>query len=86
MVTAPESIGGLGLLSIETQQIVEAIDLILSLYNSLSPVKYLLSESLELIQLESGSVNPVLEENYEKYKGLITRSWIQLVWEWTSYL
>ena len=49
IVIAPESIGGLGLPSIETQQIVEAIDLILSLYNSLSLVKYLLRESLELL-------------------------------------
>ena len=79
MVTAPESIRGLGLPSMETQQIIEAIDLILLLYNSPSPVKYLLRESLELLQLESSSVNPVLEENHEKYKGLITRSWIQSV-------
>ena len=79
MVTAPESIGGLGLPLIETQQIAEAISLILSLYNSPSLAKYLLRESLELLQLESGSVNPVLEENYKKYKGLFTRSWIQSV-------
>ena len=81
IIIAPELIGGLGLPSIETQQIIEAIDLILSLYNSPFLAKYLLRKSLELLQLESGSINPVLKENYEKYKGLITRSWIQSVWE-----
>ena len=49
MVIAPESIRGLGLPLMETQQIVEAIDLILLLYNSPSPAKYLLRVSLELL-------------------------------------
>ena len=64
MITVPLSVGGLKLLSIEVQQMVEAIDLFISLYNSPLSAKFLLRDSLELLQLELGLITPMLEENY----------------------
>ena len=73
MITVPLSVGGLKLLSIEVQQMVEAIDLFISLYNSQSPAKFLLRDSLELLQLELGLITPVLEENYQMFNDLVTK-------------
>ena len=44
----------------EVQQIIEAVDLLVLLYNSLTLAKYLIRDSLELLQLESGLVSPIL--------------------------
>ena len=73
MIIALALIGRLGLPLMEVQQIIEAIDLILVLYNSPSLTKFLLRESLELLQLESGSIVPMLEEKYKPYTGLVTK-------------
>ena len=64
MIIAPLSVSSLGLSLMEVQQIVEVIDLFISLYNLLLLVKFLLRDSLELLQLESELITPVLEENY----------------------
>ena len=54
MITAPALVGGLGLPLIEVHQMVEAVDLLVSLYSSPTPAKYLITDSLELLQLKSG--------------------------------
>ena len=56
--------GQLELPLIEVQQIVEAIDLLVSLFDSPTPTKFLIRDSLELLQLESGLIIPIPEENY----------------------
>ena len=54
MITSYPAIGGLSLESIEIEQTIKTINLFVSLYQSATLVVYLLRESLELMQLESG--------------------------------
>jgi hypothetical protein len=76
MITIPVGFGSLRLPSLEIQQFIEGTDLIISLLNSPTPAKYLLRQSLEVIQLESGLTVPALEESYKVHEFLVTRSWI----------
>ena len=58
------ALGELGLPSLEVEQVLEVIDLMISLYNSPTPAKFLLRDSLELLQLESGLVQHILKSDY----------------------
>ena len=73
MVTAYPAVGRLGLDSLEYEQTIEASNLFLSLYISLTLLSNLLRDSLELMQIESGLDSPVLEANYTEYRALVTR-------------
>ena len=64
IVTAHLTIAGLGLSSIEYEQVVEAINLFISLYHSPTLSALLLNESLELMQVEVRINTPVLEADY----------------------
>ena len=64
---------GLGLGSMEYKQIVEAINLFISLYHSVIPSAPLLYESLELMQIEVRIDIPVLEADYNSFGFLASR-------------
>ena len=49
MIIALVLVGGLGLPLMEVQQMIEAVDLLVSLYDSLTLAKYLIRDSLELL-------------------------------------
>jgi len=49
MISAPISLGGLGLPSLEVEQLVEAINLITTLFGSKTPSYPLLCDLLELM-------------------------------------
>ena len=85
IISTHETVEGLGLGSMEYEQIVEAINLFVSLYQSPTPSVYLLHDSLELMQVEVGLNSPVLETGYKKYGYLVSQSWIQSLWEATFY-
>ena len=72
MISAPISLGGLGLPSLEVEQLVEAINLITTLFGSKTPSYPLLCDLLELMQLEIGLGYPVVEANFDLYGHLIT--------------
>lgn len=84
MVTAHPTVGGLCLDSLEFEQIVEASNLFLSLYVSPTPSSTLLRDSLGLMQIESGLDSPVLEASYSEYGYLVTKWWLQSLWETLS--
>ena len=73
--------GGLGLGSIEVEQMIEAYNLFIILYLSLTPSTPLLKDSLELMQIETRLDSLVFEENYSDYRYLVTRGWLQSLWE-----
>ena len=76
MITAHPAVGGLGLGSIEVEQIIEASNLFVTLYLSQIPSSQLLRDSLELMQVEVGLDCPVLEENYLDFRYLVTKEWL----------
>jgi len=57
-------VGGLGLGSIEMEEVVEVLHLIISMKLFPTPSALLLTESLELLQLEVGLECPVLEMEF----------------------
>jgi hypothetical protein len=56
IISVSVAIGGLGLPSLETEQEVEEIDLVVSLFESPTLARYLLRDSIELLQLKSGLI------------------------------
>ena len=73
MITAPVSIEGLGLYSLEQQLLIEVIGLLTLLSLSSMPSVVLIRDSLELLQLEAGISLPVLEADYSKFGGYVTK-------------
>ena len=73
MVTNHQTIAGLGLGLIEYEQVVEAINLLISLYHLLTLLALLLNESLELIQIEIRINTQVLEVDYQSFSFLVTK-------------
>ena len=80
MRLCPLSLGGLGLHSIEFESLAQAINLFVSLHTVDTPAKQLLRVSIELIQLEAGTMGDVLSQDFDKYDGLITDSWLVSLW------
>ena len=76
MVQSVALIGGLGLPSLEQEQLADIVGLVISLFPLKSPTSYYLKESLELMQIEVGIDTPVLESNYKKYAHLATLCWL----------
>ena len=64
---------GIGLPLLEVQQTVMVIYLLILLFELLTLAKFLLRDSVELLQLESGLVKLVLEENYQPYNSLVIK-------------
>jgi hypothetical protein len=60
-------VGGLGLGSIETEEVVEALHLIILMKLSPTLSALLLTESLELLQLEVGLECLVLETEFSQF-------------------
>ena len=79
MITIQAAVGGLNLISIESKQIIEAINLYVLLFTLLTPSSFLLVDSLELLQLESGLANPVTEVDYSIFRYYIIKGWLQSV-------
>ena len=58
----------------------QAINLFVSLCTADTPSKQLLKVSIELIQLEAGTMGDVLSQDFNKYDGLLTDSWLVSLW------
>ena len=84
IISALVSIGGLDLYSLEYESLIEAIGLLNSLSLSSMPSLVLIRDSLELLQLEAGISLLVLEVDYSKFRGYVTKGWLQSIWE-SSY-
>ena len=76
IISISAAIRGLGLSSLETEQVVKVIDLVVSLFKSFTPAMYLLRDSIELLQLESGLITLILESNNSKVSSLLTKYWM----------
>ena len=72
MITSHVAVRELGLGSLEVKQIIEAINLIISLFNLPTLVSYLLRESLRYIKLESSLSTLVLELKFSKFGKLVS--------------
>ena len=84
IISAHPIVRGICLGSIEYEQIVEAINLFVSLYHLATPSALLLCESLELMQIKVGIDILVLKADYKSFGYLASRCWIQSLWEATS--
>jgi len=71
IITVHLALGSLGLKLIKIEQIIESINLFISLCISITPIVYLLRESLEMMQLESGLLQLVLELDYKSFGALV---------------
>ena len=58
-------IGSLGLLSIETEQLIEMTGLVILYFLSKIPIAFYLKDSLELLQLESGLNSSIFEVDFD---------------------
>ena len=85
MITAHPAVGSLDLGSIEVEQIIETSNLFVTLYLSQTLSSQLLRDSLELMQVEVELDCPVLEENYSDFGHLVTKGWLQSLWELLSF-
>ena len=81
IVSIQVSINGLGLFYLESEYLLEATDLIISLFTSKLPLSFLLWESLEYLQLETGSATSVFHLSFKVFGYLTTLCWIRSVWE-----
>ena len=81
MITSYVAVRDLGLGSLEVEQIVEVVNLIISLFESPTLASYLLRESLEYMQLESGLSTPVLESKFSVFRKLVILCWLSLLKE-----
>ena len=73
MITAHSDVGGLGLGSSE------------SLMMPSTPSSPLVTESLELMKLETGKYKPVLEEKNSQHGYLVTLYWLTSVLEFDQH-
>ena len=73
IISALVAISGLGLYSLKVESLVEAIGLLTSLHILPILSAVLISDSLELLQLEVGTEVPVLESDYSKFSRYITK-------------
>ena len=55
---------------------IEACNVFITLYLSLTLSAPLLRDSLELMQIKIGLDSLVFEENYSDYEHLVTRGWL----------
>jgi endonuclease/exonuclease/phosphatase family metal-dependent hydrolase len=79
------SMGGLGLPRIEEEQGIAAVCQILRYLNAPeSMTGKLLLTSLEALQVEVGTEQPVLEADYDKFGRLATKSVLKSTWEFIS--
>ena len=76
MAASSPIIGGLGLPSLEVEQAVEMISLVMSLFPASVATSFYLRESLELLQLESGIDSPMLGADFDKLSFLTTPCWM----------
>ena len=67
IIAALSTVGSLGLISIEIEQLLESISLITALIYLSTLYSHLLQDSLELIQLEAKLSTLVLEIDYELF-------------------
>ena len=84
MAASSPIIRGLGLPSLEVEQAVEMISLVMSLFPASVATSFYLRESLELLQLESGIDSPRLGADFDKLSFLTTPCWMHHLWSITS--
>ena len=72
MASLTPIISGLGLSSIDVEQTIEMIGLVITLLPILVATSFYLKEFLELLQLESGLDSPILEVDFDKLSFLTT--------------
>jgi len=80
LVEIPIYIRGFGMKSLEVEQCIESISLMISYFNSELPTNKLIKHSLELLQLETGYDSPILLSSYNKLSFLETDSWLKSLW------
>ena len=77
LTAPPPYMGGFDLKSIEIEQIIESISIVVSYFNLTLPTADLIKYSLEYMQLESGWDEPILLADYSKLHVLCTNGWLK---------
>ena len=81
MIPSAAAVGSLGLKSLELEQDLERLSHLDVLWISSAPSSTLMRTSLELLQLELGSVSFVLHASFQKLSCLATMCWFNSIWE-----
>ena len=79
--TIPREFGGIGLYSLEVEQTIGWINMILQHYNVNNTLGQKCRMSLECLQLEIGCAGNPLEEKFAQVGHLATNGWWKAVWE-----
>ena len=77
--------GGFDLQSLEIEQGIEALGIIVSTYESTLPTSNLFRQSLEFAQLEVGLDKSLFLSNFKSYGDLIMDGWIKAVWRFYHF-
>lgn len=84
MIPVSLAIRGLGLHSLELEQGLEQLNLLTALWSADTPSKFLLTTSLELLQLEVGSSKFILHLSFNTHAHLTTKYWFASLWGFCS--
>ena len=71
--------------SLEIEQGIEVIGIIISTFSSNPPTSYLLKQSIKYAQLEVNIDKLLFLIDYTKYGFFTTEGWISAVWKFCSY-
>ena len=77
--------GGLQLKSLELEQVIESISLIITYFNSSLLTANLMKYSLEYLQLEIEWDDSILLSNYSTLSHLGTDGWLKSIWRTLKY-
>ena len=72
IIKVPSNFSSLALSSIESEQVIEIINLLVTLFNTDAPSAYLLCKSLELGQIKLGLDMPILTSKKDSIWLIIT--------------
>ena len=75
-----QSFGGVGLLSLATEQLIARLNMLIQHYGTPSSVGHKLTMSLRYLQLQLGCRGNPLQLGYGTWSILAPRSWVKMLW------
>ena len=66
--------------SIQIEQIIESIGILITTFSSELPTSNLIRQSLKYLQLEIGISIPIFTMSYSNFKHLCTKGWLTSIW------
>ena len=84
IVHGPPQYGGLNFTNLYTEAGIQKLELFIGHVRKNDRTGSIIHTALGVLQQEVGISTPVLESPYEKYKAIVTKSWISELWQFIS--